>query len=78
MKEKLMVKKTKVIAFRVNADEYEALQLYSETSKVALVDIIRGALESDITAALNNLALARKKAEAKAKRLAKKEATSGL
>lgn len=69
--------KTKVIAFRVNAEEYEALQLYSQSSKVSLVDIIRGALESDINAALSNLRLARKKAEAKAKRDAKK-AANGL
>jgi uncharacterized protein (DUF1778 family) len=78
MKEKLMVKKTKVIAFRVNADEYEALTNMSALTGEKLSEFVHRHLSPVTAVAMDNLAMTRKKAEAKAKRLAKKEAASGL
>jgi hypothetical protein len=76
MKEKLMVKKTKVIAIRVTQDEYEALTIQAAGRKVSelVYDCLGGALD----VGLSKLTQERKKAEAKAKRQAKKEAASGL
>jgi hypothetical protein len=71
-----MVKKTKVIAIRVTQDEYEALSIQAAGRKVSelVYDCLGGALDMG----LPKLMQERKKAEAKAKRLAKKEATNGL
>jgi uncharacterized protein (DUF1778 family) len=78
MKEKLMVKKTKVIAFRVNADEYEQLALLAKLAKQSLSEYVCKEIKEsrgmDLLWAKDHLAKERKKAEAKAKRLAKKEA----
>ena len=73
-----MVKKTKVIAFRVNADEYEALTNMSALTGEKLSEFVQRHLSPVTAVAMDNLAMTRKKAEAKAKRLAKKEAASGL
>ena len=73
-----MVKKTKVIAFRVNADEYEALTNMSALTGEKLSEFLHRHLSPVTAVAMDQLATARKKAEAKAKRQAKKEAASGL
>jgi hypothetical protein len=79
MKEKLMVKKTKVIAFRITEEEYEAIQAVMKSVGVTKFgNWIKGRLLDDICDGLDMLKAERKKAEAKAKRLAKKEAASGL
>ena len=73
-----MVKKTKVIAFRVNADEYEALTNMSALTGEKLSEFVHRHLSPVTAVAMEQLTNARKKAEAKAKRLAKKEAANGL
>ncbi len=73
-----MVKKTKVIAFRVNADEYEALSNMSALEGEKLSEFVHSHLSPVIDVAIEQLVNKRKKAEAKAKRLAKREAASGL
>jgi uncharacterized protein (DUF1778 family) len=73
-----MVKKTKVIAFRVNADEYEALSNMSALTGEKLSEFVHRHLSPVTAVAMEQLVNKRKKAEAKAKRLAKKEAASGL
>jgi uncharacterized protein YjgD (DUF1641 family) len=77
IKEKLM-NKTKVIAFRVNADEYEALSNMSAMTGEKLSEFVHRHMSPVTVVAMEHLTKARKKAEAKAKRLAKKEAASGL
>jgi uncharacterized protein (DUF1778 family) len=69
-----MVKKTKVIAFRVNADEYEALSNMSALTGEKLSEFVHRHLSPVTAVAMEQLVNKRKKAEAKAKRLAKKEA----
>ena len=68
--------KTKVIAIRVTQDEYEALKLQGAGRKVSqlVYDCLGGALD----VGLAKLKQERKKAEAKAKRQAKKEAQNGF
>jgi hypothetical protein len=78
MKEKLMVKKTKVIAFRVNADEYEALSCLASQTHQSVGRLVYIALTSHIEAGTDLMNHYKKAAERKAKRLAKKEAASGL
>jgi hypothetical protein len=78
MKEKLMVKKTKVIAFRVNADEYEALAFIANARLMKMGEFVFDSMLPIIEMGALSLNAERKKAEAKAKRLAKKEAASGL
>lgn len=73
-----MVKKTKVIAFRVNADEYEALSDMSALTGEKLSEFVHRHLSPVTAVATEQLVNKRKKAEAKAKRQAKKEAASGL
>ena len=73
-----MVKKTKVIAFRVNADEYEALSNMSALTGEKLSEFVHRHLSPVTAVAMEQLVNKRKKAEAKAKREAKKEAASGL
>jgi uncharacterized protein (DUF1778 family) len=69
-----MVKKTKVIAFRVNADEYEALSNMSALTGEKLSEFVHRHLSPVTAVAMEQLVNKRKKAEAKAKREAKKEA----
>jgi uncharacterized protein (DUF1778 family) len=69
-----MVKKTKVIAFRVNADEYEALSNMSALTGEKLSEFVHRHLSPVTAVAMEQLVNKRKKAEAKAKRDAKKEA----
>ena len=71
-----MKNKTKVIAIRVTADEYEALKLQCAERKVSqlVYDCLGGALDVGFA----KLKQERKKAEAKAKRQAKKEAQNGV
>ena len=77
-----MVKKTKVIAFRVNADEYEELIWLADEEDQSLSEFVYKAMMSnyhlDMYMARKELNAKRKKAEAKAKRQAKKEAQSGV
>jgi uncharacterized protein (DUF1778 family) len=73
-----MVNKTKVIAFRVNADEYEALSNMSALTGEKLSEFVHRHLSPVTAVAMEQLVNKRKKAEAKAKREAKKEAASGL
>jgi uncharacterized protein (DUF1778 family) len=73
-----MVKKTKVIAFRVNADEYEALSNMSALTGEKLSEFVHRHLSPVTAVAMEQLVNKRKKAEAKAKRQAKKEAASAL
>lgn len=70
--------KTKVIAFRVNAEEYEALTSMAALSGEKTGVFVYRQMAPVTAVALSNLRLARKKAEAKAKRQAKKEAQNGV
>jgi hypothetical protein len=81
-----MTHKTKVIAFRVNADEYEAMQLRLEWCKRSesashiktMANLVELVIRHELDAMLAGLAKERKKAEAKLKREAKKAAANGL
>jgi len=66
--------KTKVIAFRVTQDEYEALSNMAGLCGEKLSEFIARHLSDVKAVAVNNLTMQRKKAEAKAKRDAKKAA----
>ena len=68
--------KTKVIAFRVNADEFEALSDMSALTGEKLSEFVHRHMSPVTAVALNHLKNKRKKAEAKAKRQAKKEAAN--
>jgi hypothetical protein len=76
--------KTKVIAFRVNADEYEAMQMRLDWCKRSegakhiktMANLVEMIVRPELDAMLAGLVKERKKAEAKAKRQAKKEAAS--
>jgi hypothetical protein len=70
--------KTKVIAFRVNADEFEALSDMALLSGEKLSVFVHRHIAPVTCIALDHLASKRKKAQAKAKRQAKKEASHGL
>jgi uncharacterized protein (DUF1778 family) len=70
--------KTKVIAFRLTAEEHEALTKMSALTGEKLSEFVHRHLSPVTAVAMEQLTNARKKAEAKAKRLAKKEAASGL
>jgi uncharacterized protein (DUF1778 family) len=70
--------KTKVIAFRLTADEHEALSNMSAMTGEKLSEFVHRHMSPVTAVAMEHLTKARKKAEAKAKRLAKKEAASGL
>ena len=69
-----MTHKTKVIAFRLTADEHEALLAMSALTGEKLSEFVHRHLSPVTAVALDNLSKQRKKAEAKAKRQAKKEA----
>ena len=77
-----MIKKTKVIAFRVNDDEYQELHWLATQETQSLGEFVYKAMMSnyhlDMYMARKELNAQRKKAEAKAKRQAKKEAANGL
>ena len=74
--------KTKVIAFRVNADEYEAMQLRLDWCKRSegvqhiktMANLLEMIVRPELDAMLAGLVKERKKEEARLKRLAKKEA----
>lgn len=66
--------KTKVIAFRVTQDEYEALARMSGLTGERLAEFVSRHLSPVLAIAMEHLAKDRKKAEAKAKREAKKAA----
>ena len=71
-------KKTKVIAFRVTKEEYEALYFAAAQKQLKVAELVYAMVNTSIPVAYAALAKERKKAEAKAKRQAKKEAASGL
>ena len=73
-----MTYKTKVIAFRLTADEHEALTNMSALTGEKLSEFVHRHMSPVTAVALDNLSKQRKKAEAKAKRQAKKEAAHGL
>ena len=81
-----MTYKTKVIAFRVNADEYEAMQLrldWCRRSESAshiktMANLVELVIRPELDAMLAGLAKERKRLEAKAKRDAKKAENNGL
>jgi hypothetical protein len=66
--------KTKVIAFRVTEDEYAALYFMARTLNVKLSEHVNTCMTSAIMQGFEALKKERKKAEAKAKRDAKKAA----
>jgi hypothetical protein len=70
--------KTKVIAVRVTADEYEALNDMALLTGERLSAFVHRHLSPVTAVAIGHLVNKRKKAEAKAKRQAKKEAANGL
>jgi uncharacterized protein (DUF1778 family) len=70
--------KTKVIAFRLTADEHEALTNMAGLTGEKLSEFVHRHMSPVTAVALDNLSKQRKKAEAKAKRQAKKEAAHGL
>ena len=70
--------KTKVIAFRVNTDEYEALSGMASLTGEKLSVFVHRHLSPVTAVAMEQLVNQRKKAEAKAKRQAKKEAQNGI
>ncbi len=70
--------KTKVIAFRVREDEYEALKAYSFNWFDTLAEFVNDRLTPEINKAMEEMAKQRKRAEAKAKRDAKKAAANGV
>jgi uncharacterized protein (DUF1778 family) len=73
-----MTHKTKVIAFRLTADEHEALSAMSALTGEKLSEFVHRHMSPVTAVALDNLSKQRKKADAKAKRQAKKEAAHGL
>ena len=73
-----MTYKTKVIAFRVNEEEYEALAFIAKARSMKMGEFVYDSMLPIVQMAALGLKAERKKAEAKAKRQAKKEAASGL
>jgi len=69
--------KTKVVAIRITENQYEALQLWSKQHNMTITQLLKDFLASPLTAAEGNLRTERKRAEAKAKRDAKKAAANG-
>ena len=78
--------KTKVIAFRVNADEYEAMQMRLDWCKRSegakhiktMANLVEMIVRPELDAMLAGLVKERKKEEARLKRLAKKVLNDGL
>ena len=71
-------KKTKVIAFRVTKEEYEALYFAAAQKQLKVAELVYAMVNTSIPEAHAALAKERKRLELKAKRDAKKEAASGL
>ena len=69
--------KTKVVAFRVTQEEYEALQLAAHHDKRKLADVVYYLVKPTIYHWQEELHKERKRAQAKAKRDAKKAAANG-
>lgn len=70
--------KTKVIAFRVNAEEHEALYFAARTKQVTMGELVYMMVSQFVPEAQAELNKERKRLDAKAKREAKKAAANGL
>ena len=68
--------KTKVVAFRVTQEEYEALQLAAHDGKRKVADVVYYLIKPTVYHWQEELRKERKRAEAKAKRDAKKAAAN--
>lgn len=68
--------KTKVIAFRVTQDEYDALAFMAKQSEAKLAEFVYDCLRMPLFHAFEGLKKEQKRLEAKAKREAKKAATN--
>ena len=73
-----MVKKTKVIAFRLTEEDYNILQWRAKERGVKIAELVASRIALSVTDSKADYQAFCKKAEAKAKRLAKKESASGL
>ena len=73
-----MPHKTKVIAIRVTEHEYEGLQLAAKEINWSVSRLVHFWLEGHFVQVHHMALKERKKAEARAKRQAKKEAANGL
>jgi len=69
--------KTKVIAFRVSQDEYDALYFAARTTNRTVGQVVYDSISGGFQEAMAALAKERKRLEAKAKREAKKAAANG-
>jgi len=69
--------KTKVIAIRVTQEQYNGLRLLADGRLMKMSEYVYNALMPTMTLGMEAVNKERKKAEAKAKRQAKKEAQSG-
>lgn len=69
--------KTKVIAFRVTEQEYDALVYCASQSRIKLGEFVRLCLSSPVQEGMTALRKEEKRLEAKAKREAKKAAANG-
>jgi len=70
--------KTKVIAFRVNEREYNAMTFMASKEKLKLSEYVNKLLSFEKAYALQEFAKEEKRLEAKAKRDAKKAAANGV
>ena len=70
--------KTKVIAIRVTQEQYDGLKLLADGRLMKMGEYVYNSLIPTMNLGQEAVNKERKKAEAKAKRLAKKEAASGL
>jgi len=70
--------KTKVVAFRVTQEEYDALAFVAQLTGKKLSAYVDDALLPTVQSALLHLQKERKRVEAKMKRDAKKAAANGL
>jgi len=74
-----MIQKPHAVALRLTPDEFEAVKLWQQNhGHKNTTETLRHWLAVDLGMAMMELTKTRKKAEAKAKRLAKKEAANGL
>ena len=73
-----MTHKTKVIALRVTQDQYDALSVMANGRLMKMGEYVYNYLIPAMNQGADLLLKERKKAEAKAKRLAKKEAGNDL
>jgi uncharacterized protein (DUF1778 family) len=71
-------KKTKVIAFRVTKEEYEALYFAAAQKQLKVAELVYAMVNTSIPEAYAALAKERKRLELKAKRDAKKAEKNGL